>query len=183
MLLIKTLNMKTIIRIGILGLFFAFAGCDPLFHINMVNNYTNSIYFASPELNCISLYPDTILPMDININCYIESWEKLKTKDTVAFREYFASPIEEIFCGNDTISFYIFDADTVDLYSWDTIIKYNMVLQRYDLSRQDFEDRNESWLVDDAWFYFPPTESMKHIHMWPPYGTYDRNGRRKEVKH
>ena len=174
--------MKKNIRNGIFGLLLIMASCDQFYYIYLVNDSNQSLYLASPELNCIILYPDTILPEDKPIDTYLEISTRLESSDTVAFYEAVAPTIDEIFCGSDTMSFYIFDADTVDMYSWDTIIKYNMVLQRYDLSWQDFEERNESWRWTGAWLYFPPTEAMKHIHMWPPYGTYDEHGRRKDKR-
>ena len=174
--------IRSLLKIITLNLLLTLNSCDPLFYISMVNNYNEPIYFAIPELNCISLYPDTILPIDIAVDSYLESRGKLKPQDTITFYQAWAPSVEDIFCGNDTLSIYVFNADTVDYYSWDTVVKYNMVLQRYDLSRQDFEDRNESWDWIEAWLYFPPTEAMKHIHMWPPYGTYDEHGRRKDTK-
>lgn len=72
----------------------------------------------------------------------------------------------------DTMSIYIIDADTVALYSWDTVVKYNKVIQRYDLSLSDLEELNIK--NNCSFVYFPPTKKMKHIHMWPPYGTYDK---------
>jgi len=165
--------MKTVKTIFFILIVFL-TSCDPLYHILMVNNYHEPIILASPELNCISLYPDTTLQMDVEIERYLSS-EIIRSHDTDAFYEYVAPSIEDIFCDNDTMSIYIFNADTVEFYSWDTVIKYNMVLQRYDLSRQDFFDRNESWKWYQAWLFFPPTDAMKHIRMWPPYGTYDEH--------
>ena len=63
----------------------------------------------------------------------------------------------------DTISIFILSKDTVDRYSWDKIrIGYN-VLKRYDLSLDDLEML--SWSI-----YYPPTEAMKDMKMYPHYG-------------
>lgn len=151
--------------------------CDPVTTFSMVNNYHNPVYVISPELNCISLYPDTILPKDIEISSVLVIQDKLKTFDKVLLFQEITPPTEEIFCNNDTLSLYIFNADTVDSYSWDTVLKYNMVLQRYDLSMQDYKELNKARVLGEVvTLFFPPSEDMKHIHMWPPYGTYDENG-------
>lgn len=78
----------------------------------------------------------------------------------------------------DTVSFFVFDSDTIDYYSWDTVVKKNMVLQHYDLSIFDLENLMVSKY--SSILHFPPTEKMKHIHMWPPYGMFDANRGKKE---
>lgn len=69
----------------------------------------------------------------------------------------------------DTVCVFVFKTDMLKQYSWDSIRSSYLVLQRYDLSYEDVAN-----------FYheicFPPSEAMEHIHMWPPYGTYDENG-------
>ena len=71
-------------------------------------------------------------------------------------------------CADDTLSFYIFHADTVSRYSWDDIRELKKILVRYDLGANDFSklplDRN-----GDRSLLYPPTESMRAIHMYPPY--------------
>lgn len=69
----------------------------------------------------------------------------------------------------DTLIVFTFDADTLDYYGWDTVCANYKVLQRYDLSLEDLQDL-------DFRLCFPPSEAMRNIHMWPPYGTYDENG-------
>ena len=62
----------------------------------------------------------------------------------------------------DTLSIYIFSQDTLDRYNWAVVQSDYKVLQRYDISYDDFiKFRGE--------FYYPPTPKMKHIHMWPRY--------------
>ena len=154
--------------------------CDPLTTFSVFNNYPEPIYLASPEFNCVSLYPDTVLPKDIGLLSLLDGQEKIDYQETFVFWQGMTGPTEELFCYNDTMSFYIFNADTVDFYGWDTIVKYNMVLQRYDLSMQDYTELNTSMFMGEiVTLNFPPTDDMKHIHMWPPYGTYDEHGRRK----
>ena len=69
----------------------------------------------------------------------------------------------------DTLLIFVFNADTLDTFGWDYVREHYMVLQRYDLSLGDLQSVNFR-------LSFPPNDAMKHIHMWPPYGTYDENG-------
>ena len=62
----------------------------------------------------------------------------------------------------DTLSIFIFSQDTLDKYDWEDIQRGYKVLQRYDISFDDFVKRHGE-------FYYPPTPDMKHIHMLPRY--------------
>ncbi len=66
---------------------------------------------------------------------------------------------------------FVFNADTLETHGWDYAKEHNMVMQRYDLSLTDLQNLN--WTLT-----FPPTEEMRNIKMWPPYGTYDEHGNR-----
>lgn len=71
--------------------------------------------------------------------------------------------------GFDTLIVFVFDADTLEALGWDSVCSNYKVLQRYDLSLEDLQ-------ALDFKLCFPPSESIKRIHMWPPYGTYDEEG-------
>ena len=75
----------------------------------------------------------------------------------------------------DTLLVFIFDADTLDFYGWDSVRASYKVVQRYDLSLEDLQSIGFK-------LCFPPSDAMKHIHMWPPYGTYDENGNCRTIK-
>lgn len=62
----------------------------------------------------------------------------------------------------DTISFFIYNADTLDRYEWNIIKENYMILQRYDLSIYDLQKL-------DYTLYYPPTEAMRNMKMWPAY--------------
>lgn len=173
--------MKTKFLIITIASLMSLTSCDPLYDIFMVNNSNVPIYVAAPEFNGISVYPDTILPMDVDIYNVLAFQDRLESQDTNWFFEDIV-PTSELFINHDTLSFFIFNADTVDLYSWDTVIKYNMVLQRYDFSCMDIKGLDKAWYSfgENILLYFPPSEDMKHIHMWPPYGTYDETGHGKK---
>jgi hypothetical protein len=62
----------------------------------------------------------------------------------------------------DTMSIFIFHADTLNKYQWEEIRQRYKILKRYDLSLHDFQKL-------DYTIYYPPTETMKNMKMYPPY--------------
>lgn len=77
---------------------------------------------------------------------------------------------EQMFiCEFDTLIVFVFTADSLDLYGLDYVKRNYLVSQRYDISLSDLQQLN--WQLR-----FPPTEEMRNIKMWPPYGTYDSLG-------
>ena len=63
---------------------------------------------------------------------------------------------------NDTLSVFIFDAEVLENTDWEEIRDNYMILKRYDLSLEDLQKL-------DFTLYYPPTEEMKDIKMYPPY--------------
>ena len=164
--------MKTIKTILLLSFAFLFSSCDPIYTCFFVNQSNHTVYSFLDYI-----YPDTLLPQYKILPLYADKegdtsvlWQEIGTTLTVFQTDAYAKPF-------DTVSIYIIDADTIALYSWDTVLKYNKVLQRYDLSLSDLEGLNIKSFY--SFVYFPPTEAMRHIHMWPPYGTYDELSRIK----
>lgn len=158
--------MKILKITALVGLFTIMTGCDPYDFVLFVNQSNKNIYV----MYYVSNYPDTIIVdshPSVN-NKYIAVQDtSLIFKNIVPFVDY-----------DDTVSVFVLDADTVNHYTWDTVIKYNMVLQRYDLSFSDYSNLIEDWCY--CFLCFPPNENMRYIHMWPPYGTYDEYGRKKK---
>ncbi|MCQ2282039.1 MAG: hypothetical protein MJZ99_05390 [Bacteroidales bacterium] len=76
---------------------------------------------------------------------------------------------ESKFISMDTLIVFVFNSDTLSSRGWDYVKDHNNVTQRYDLSLSNL--RNLNWRIA-----FPPTEEMRNIKMWPPYGTYDSMG-------
>ena len=72
-------------------------------------------------------------------------------------------------CRYDTLVVFVFNSDTLALYGWEYSKNNYCISQRYDLSLSDLQ--RLSWRLQ-----FPPTEGMRDIKMWPPYGTYDSLG-------
>ena len=65
----------------------------------------------------------------------------------------------------DTLSVYIFNIDTLYKYSWEQIWAGDRFCVRYDLCKKEMEG-NRIFYIN-----YPPSESMKDIHMYPPYDT------------
>lgn len=70
---------------------------------------------------------------------------------------------ESIYENIDTISFVIYDVDTLVKYSWEKVKSNYLILQRYDLSIYDLQKLNYR-------LHYPPTEAMRNMKMYPAYG-------------
>ena len=64
----------------------------------------------------------------------------------------------------DTVRIFLFDRDVVDNTPWTEVAEEYMVLQRYDLSEEDFNHLGET-------LYYPTSVEMKGMHLWPRYET------------
>ena len=74
------------------------------------------------------------------------------------------------FYPNDTISFVIFHADTLERYPWDRIRQENKVLVRYDIAAEDYSKLPGTDLLQMNMIVpYPPIPSMASVHMYPPY--------------
>lgn len=139
-----------------------FFGCEPAFDIDYVlPEYTEELYFFHPGRydNCadttVYFNKERLESAWLTSNSkysYIASCHLgLGTLDS-HFREWNA----------DTVSFFIFDKEIVESIPWETIVEEYMVLQRYDVTKKDLERLN-------CVLYYPPTEEMKTIRMYPRY--------------
>jgi hypothetical protein len=117
------------------------------------NNSSHDVYAylgEAPRKSGGSLYPDTMV-MEVNAGILFESG----AKRTYSYRK---NP------STDTLCFFIFDADTINQYSWDEIKSGYKILQRYDLVVTDEAMHKLKFIIT-----YPPTEEMKYINMFPPY--------------
>ena len=177
---------KSLLKIIVVALLFSTVFCSCYddkpnchFHIPFKNNADHSIY-VYPETKeqylAFPSYQDTILqpyypdPSKDSVNYKIMP----KCEDN--------TPLFKMSCyeydfgyAYDTLLVFVFNADTLEMLGWDTVRAYYKVEQRYDLSLEDLQ--NVGFKLS-----FPPAETMKNIHMWPPYGTYDENGQKKSNK-
>ena len=158
-----------------------FSGCDGYlkdirYDLTFENNADYSIsiysllippyYLANPIV-----YPDTSLP----IRKPLLNMEEIRPH---GFRVYgFLSEdypsIYEIY-NTDTISFFVFSTDSLDLLGWNSVRNSYNVLQRYDISVNEYVSLYNNLKWDFP--CFPPSQEMRDMKMWPPYGTYDSIG-------
>jgi len=106
---------------------------DPV-HLKIKNNSNFSIYYALSYS-----YPDTALNRITDIpNDNENKTSKINANDSISVRTGFLaiSPITQMF---------IFDAKTIENTPWDSIVKHNMVLKRYQLTKSDV--KNSGWTI------------------------------------
>lgn len=177
-----------------------YSACDYAAAFLMRNKSSYTIYVLAPdfrigidpvhetsedyEKRSHSTYIDTIPPL-LNIN-----YTTIISDDIMRIIDF---PI----CGNDvTCNTYlkkIYNDSKTGYLSWfvykDTKKTVNgkevtqrECIQRYDLTYDEVVYYMEiSDIYGPYTFQFPPSEFMKDIKMWPPYGTYDKHGNVRET--
>lgn len=129
-------------------------GLSRSFHF--YNNSGKPVCYYIPLFNSL-YYPDTVLPIkkpelyEINKQLHFSFGEGNLHEDAL-FAKLPA----------DTLSIYFFDPDTLAKYDWSVIRQEYKILVRYDLSHADL--KKLEWR-----FYYPPTEAMKNMKMYPEY--------------
>jgi hypothetical protein len=130
-------------------------GCPKMDYKNIFtfqNNYSKDLFIIladRPYSDGSGIYPDTTLNID-------KKWGRIVSADNLMRYDYY------IHSNKDTLCLFIFVSDTVAKYSWEEIKAGYKILQRYDLSSNDFERFME--------IFYPPNEAMKDMKMYPPYG-------------
>jgi hypothetical protein len=101
---------------------------DTFTRLSVKNESSQDILFIV-SLN----YPDTTIPEKKDL--YGVSPNQTRGKD------YSASDWSDVFdrTSNDTLSVFIFSADTVDMVDWQQVRSQYNILKRYDLSQSDVE--------------------------------------------
>lgn len=167
----------------ILLLCFVYSGCDGFFADKRYDmtfkndaDYSISIYsLLIPPINSTDpiVYPDTSLPFQepsLNI-------KEIRPHDFIIYSSTAVDiPTRYGRRNTDTISFYVFSTDSLDLLGWDSLRSSYNILQRYDISINEYISLYNNLTWDFP--CFPPCKEMRDIKMWPPYGTYDSTGHR-----
>jgi len=149
--------MKTLKYTVLFSVFLLFAACPEIDYkrdFKFSNNSSIEVYvylgIVGKELGG-SLYPDTTIA---------------KVKSGIPFKK--GEKRTYSYNGKhllvDTLCLFIFDAFIFNTFDWDNIKNEYKILKRYDLSLKDFE--NLKYEVS-----YPPTEAMKDMKMYPPYGS------------
>jgi hypothetical protein len=140
---------------------------DHIYNLAYLENKSEFViarYHPDSGINGI-IYPDTVLKIDKRIGCCLQPGEIVPFLSTSFNYESWIASFK-----NDTISFYIFNQDTVDMYEWEKICKDYKILKRYDLSKDDLMHLKKIERGDLPVITYPPDERMKNMKMYPPYG-------------
>ena len=157
--LVKNMVMKKIFLFSSLLLLFSQCRDDGLSRsFGLYNNSGSPISFYMPWRHDI-FYPDTILP-EKNPNPHTFNERMIFSFGEGRFHE---NALFAMF-PTDTMSIFFFDPDTLAKYDWEIIRQEYKILVRYDLSHNDLRKLN--WNI-----YYPPTEAMKDMKMFPPFGS------------
>jgi hypothetical protein len=105
-------------------------GCDrDLKDLKLINNSDITVMYAYSNV-----YPDTSLSNigfcgdeRVNPHKYCMSYERNGWESEFNHNSY------------GILNFFVLNAQTVDITPWDTIVKYHMVLKRYEYSVQDMD--------------------------------------------
>jgi hypothetical protein len=132
------------------------------YDVNYVNNTSFDIYYGGAYGGTFQCYPDTSIFTGndlgkIKANSYIICASHASLEDII--KEHIPS---------DTLSIYYFHPDTLAKYTWEEIRQGYKILRRYDLSIEDIRKLKDKNGVPEI--SYPPTEAMKDMKMYPPYG-------------
>lgn len=150
------------IRIIMLSVFVSiFTTCEKMRHqryaLVLKNNSEEeiSVHVGLPETGN-GVYPDTLLPSKKQLTS-IKPQGKGYWDSSIRWEDGYFKELP-----NDTLSVYILNRKISDTKDWDVIRENYMILQRYDLSIYDLQKL-------DYTLYYPPTEAMRNMKMWPAY--------------
>src|SRR5688572_20755122 len=149
--------MKTCLSVWLILVLICSNSCEDFYAVTIENHSDQHIKFYVTMPWSHFQYPDTLLPAQ-----EIHPIELLPSKSTHYYTGLPGPPWEEIFkrLPADTLSIYIFDADTLSAHPWNVIRSQYNILKRYDLSLQDLQSL-------DFVVMYPPDASMQGMKMFP----------------
>ena len=132
-----------------------------------IHSINNADFDIGMEINFNSVdfsftYPDTSL-VETRVTRLWEAIPIKKDEEVLTF-EMGTSSWSKFFkqsVPSDTISFVVYDWEVLENTEWEEIRDNYMILKRYDLSLEDLQKL-------DFTLYYPPTEAMKDMRMYPP---------------
>jgi len=114
---------------------------EKVYYIYIQNDSNIDLFVAAADgKHSISPYPDTILPNSRPFLKEVGPDERAKWESHGKWEDRINNLIP-----SDTLSIYLFDADTVNICGWEEVAKDYKVLKRYDLSVDDLVKMN--WTV------------------------------------
>jgi hypothetical protein len=163
------MKRRSIIRLAILFLIIITLQSCPMAMdygaawILRLDNHSNKDLGVYLALGICSAYPDTVFPAD----CLDNTIAGASAFSTDVIYQSGSVKRESIFKGlpNDTLSVFIFNMDDLTQNSsCDDLTYGKRLLQRYDMSLEDMKGLGSK-------VPYPPTEAMKNMKMYPPYGS------------
>jgi len=153
----KRVKFSTVILIGLLCT--ATQCNDKNCHkvIPFINNSDKILYVYAKDPY---KYPDTLLIIDSWITRPNSTYKVLPYSTSESCLDMRPKDCYDIW---DTIRIFVLDSQVVATTSVIIMERNYMILRRYDFTPKDLEKLN--WNVS-----YPPTEAMKDMKMYPPYG-------------
>ena len=128
----KNILKKIILSVMFLGLTYSCSETKDPIYFDIINNSEKSIYlgfsYSHPDINL-----KNIDNLPINNKAYKISTGKVYLSKASHFGY------------NPTTQVFILDADVIESTPWDTIVKYNKVLKRYQFTKTELQ--NMGWKV------------------------------------
>jgi len=146
--------MKLLKFIILIFVFLTFTSCDYYHSFDFINNSTHDVYLFLGVIDkdlSRSLYPDTAITRNM--------WGRINRGESMDY--FYSDAIKDPW--TNTVCLFILDADTIKSYSWEEIQDGYKVLQRYDISPENIKALKYK-------IPYPPSEAMKNMKMYPPYG-------------
>lgn len=117
--------------------------------------------FVADGVNSRFAYPDTLLQAKLDTFCLKENIPSYSSKLIYSGQGNYDMTLSS-FLKIERLSIYVFSQSEVMDKGWDSIVKNNQYLVRYDLLADDLEMLNGE-------VHYPPTASMREVRMYPPY--------------
>ena len=126
-------------------------------HFKNNSQYSVVIFFNDDQDNK-AIYPDTIISNFIGgLNKLVRPMKsEILIESKATWKNIFETSVP-----NDTMSIFVIDSDTLTNQPWDTIRSRYLILQRYDLSLKDLENRNFE-------IEYPYSPSRGVLKVWRP---------------
>ncbi|MDR1552839.1 MAG: hypothetical protein LBS69_05185 [Prevotellaceae bacterium] len=99
--------------------------------------------------------PDTTLPEIYGLGAFYCTLSNKKNVQMISIQSH----------NCDTIRIFILSKDTVDRYAWEQIRQNYNIIRRYDMHINNDDLKKLGYYI-----YYPPSEKMKNVKMYPPYG-------------
>lgn len=130
---------------------------DKIYSISIENNTSHKIDFYAARNGMEHVYSDTLINSTPIVRTVVSNSSASIAYSSIPWSVEFKK------LPKNTLSIYIFEADTISKYPWQVIRDDYKILKRYDLSIKDLE-------MLDYKIPYPENTKMQKIKMYPKYG-------------